>query len=65
VGGDFVDLFWGVFVLIAVLFGEIQAGDLEAVEEQACSAGVEVVGGDLLQDDADGGLDCAAVFGEG
>jgi len=28
-----VDLFWGVFVLIAVLFGEIQAGDLEAVEE--------------------------------
>jgi hypothetical protein len=23
VGGDFVDLFWGVFVLIALLFGQV------------------------------------------
>jgi hypothetical protein len=33
VGSDFVDLFWGVFVLIALLFGEVEAGDLQAVEE--------------------------------
>ena len=46
-------------------FGEVEAGDLEAVEEQACSAGVDLVGGDALEDLADGGLDGGAVFGEG
>ena len=58
-----MDLFWGVFVALGLLFGEVEAGDLEAVEEQAGSAGVEVVAGDFLQDDADRGLDGGAVFG--
>jgi hypothetical protein len=39
VGGELLDLFGGVFFAL-LLFGEVQAGDLEAVEEQACSAGV-------------------------
>ena len=38
-------------------FGEVQAGDLEAVEEEAGAAGVDVVGGDTLEDLADGELD--------
>ncbi|HWW98838.1 MAG TPA: hypothetical protein VNY74_14130 [Edaphobacter sp.] len=46
-------------------FGEVEAGDLEAVEEEAGAAGVDVVGGDALQDLADGGLDGGAVFGQG
>jgi hypothetical protein len=46
-------------------FGEVEAGDLEAVEEQAGAAGVDVVGGDALEDFSDGGLDGGAVFGEG
>ena len=45
-------------------FGEVGAGDLEAVEEEAGAAGVDVVGGDALEDLADGGLDGGAVFGE-
>jgi hypothetical protein len=36
--GEFVDLFGLVFVFLHGLFGEVQAGDLEGVEEQACSA---------------------------
>jgi hypothetical protein len=44
-------------------FGEVEAGDLEAVEEEAGAAGVDVVGGDTLQDLADGGLDGGAVLG--
>jgi hypothetical protein len=47
------------------VFGEVEAGDLEAVEEEAGAARVDVVGGDALQDFADGGLDRGAVFGEG
>jgi hypothetical protein len=50
---------------VAGWFGEVEAGDLEAVEEQAGAAGVDVVGGDALQDFSDGGLDGGAVFGEG
>jgi hypothetical protein len=46
------------------LFGEVEAGDLEAVEEEAGAAGVDVVGGDALEDFADGGLDGGAVFRE-
>jgi hypothetical protein len=46
------------------LFGEVEAGDLESVEEEAGAAGVDVVGGDALQDLADGVLDGGAVFGE-
>jgi hypothetical protein len=44
-------------------FGEVEAGDLEAVEEEAGAAGIDVVGGDALQDLADGGLDGGAIFG--
>jgi hypothetical protein len=46
-------------------FGEVEAGDLEAVEEEAGAAGVDVVGGDALEDLADGVLDGGAVFGQG
>ena len=46
-------------------FGEVGAGDLEAVEEEAGAAGVDVVGGDAAEDLADGGLDGGAVFGVG
>ena len=59
-----MDYFRGVFVFV-LLFGEVEAGDLQAVEEQACSFGVEVVAGYALQDDSYGGLDGAAVFGQG
>jgi hypothetical protein len=45
-------------------FGEVEAGDLEAVEEEAGAAGVDVVGCDALKDFADGGLDCGTVFGQ-
>ena len=45
-------------------FGEVEAGDLEAVEEETGAAWVDVVGGDALEDLADGGLDGGAVFGE-
>jgi hypothetical protein len=63
VGGDLFDLRrGGVF---GVLAGEVGAGDLEAVEEQAGAAGVDGVGGDGLEDLADGLLDGGAVFGDG
>jgi hypothetical protein len=44
---------------------QVGAGDLEAVEEESGAAGVEVVGGDALQNEADGELDGGAVFGDG
>jgi hypothetical protein len=34
-------------------FGEVEAGDLEAVEEEAGAAAVDVVRGDALEDFAD------------
>jgi hypothetical protein len=46
-------------------FGEVEAGDLEAVEEQSGAAWVEVVGGDALEDFSDGELDGGAVLGVG
>jgi hypothetical protein len=46
-------------------FGEVECGDLEAVEEKSGAAGVEGVVGDALQDFADGGLDGGAVFWDG
>ncbi len=48
-------------------FGEVEAGDLQAVKEQAGSAGVNFVGGDALEDFADAVLDRTAVLriGEG
>ncbi len=41
-------------VFLGVLsFGQVEAGDLEAVEEEAGAAGVDVVGGDALENLAD------------
>ncbi len=66
VEGDFGDGVFGGGVLVVLLdLLEVEAGDLEAVEEQAGAARVEAVGGDALQDLADGVLDGAAVFGQG
>ena len=55
----------GVVFAAGLGFGEVEAGGLESVEEQAGAAGVEVVGGDALEDEADAGLDGGAVFGQG
>jgi hypothetical protein len=44
---------------------QVEAGDLEAVEEKARAAGVDVVSRDALQHFADGLLDGAAVFRNG
>ena len=46
-------------------FGEVEAGDLEAVEEEAGAAGVDFVGGDAAEDFANGGLDVGAIVGIG
>ena len=45
--------------------GQVGAGDLEAVEEEAGAAGVDLVAGDAAEDFADGELDGGAVFGHG
>ena len=63
VGGDLVYGFGLGFR--DLLFGEVEAGNLEAVEEEACAAWVDVVGGDALQDLADGELDAGAIVGIG
>jgi hypothetical protein len=65
VGSDLFDDFdwFGFGVVAGGGFGEVEASDLEAVEEEAGAAGVDVVGGDALEDFADGGLDGGAVFG--
>jgi hypothetical protein len=59
VGGDLFDDFDGVGFGIAVDggFGKVEACDLEAVEEETGAAGVDVVGGDALEDLADRVLD--------
>ena len=46
-------------------FGEDGAGDLQAVEEEAGAAGVDGVGGDALEDFADGLEDGGAIVGIG
>ena len=56
------DLFDG-FRLLGDGFGEVERGDLQAVEEQAGALGVKTAVGDALEDEADGGLDGAAVLG--
>ena len=61
VGDDFFDGFGG----FGGGFGEVERGDLQAVEEQAGALGVKTAVGDALQDQADGGLDGASVLGEG
>ncbi len=55
-GGDLFDLRRSVG-LFGVLAREVGAGDLEAVEEKACSARVDGVGGYGGEDLADGVLD--------
>ncbi|WP_148103871.1 hypothetical protein [Edaphobacter aggregans] len=45
--------------------GQVGAGDLQAVEEEAGAAGVDFVAGDAAEDFADGELDGGAVFGHG
>jgi hypothetical protein len=63
-GNDFVYNFWGFGLAFGGgLFGQVEAGDLEAVEEKAGATWVDVVGGDTLEDFADGGLDGGTVFG--
>ena len=64
VGGDLFDGFGFGCGVRWVGFGEVEAGDLEAVEEQTGAAGVDVVGGDALEDFADGVLDGGTVFGQ-
>jgi hypothetical protein len=59
------DLFYGFGHRLGRGFGQIEAGDLEAVEKEAGAAGVNVVGGDALEDLADGELDGRSIFGEG
>jgi hypothetical protein len=67
VSGDLFDNFngFGSGVAVGGGFGEVEAGDLETVEEEAGTAGVDVVGGDALEDLADGELDGGSVFWEG
>jgi len=68
VDGDLFDQV-GLFALLVALvavgfgFGEVEAGDLEAVEEEPRAAGIDLVGGDALEDLADGELDGGLVFG--
>ena len=47
------------------LAGQVDAGDLESIEEETGSPGVDFVGGDATEDFADGGLDGGAVLGVG
>ena len=55
VGGDLFDHLDGFRRVVAGGgFGKVEAGDLEAVEEQAGAAGVDVVGGDAAENFADG-----------
>ena len=55
----------GGFAVLSTIQGrEVDAGDLEAVEEESGAAGVEFVGGDALQDAGDGELDGGSVFDE-
>ena len=63
-GGDLLDDFggFGFGVVVGCGFGEVEACDLEAVEEQAGAAGVDVVGGDAAENFADGLLDGGTVF---
>jgi hypothetical protein len=44
------------------LFGEVEARDLEAVEQEAGAADIDLVGGDAGEDFADGALDGGTVF---
>lgn len=60
---DFVDRLRGFGLGIG--FGQVDAGGLEAVEEDAGAAGVQGAGGEVLNDEADGELDGGTVLGHG
>jgi len=65
VGGvvdDFVDGIGGTS--FGVGLGEVDAGDLKAVEEDSGAARVERAGGEVLEDETDGELDGGAVLRE-
>jgi hypothetical protein len=65
-GGDLFDWFgFGPGPGVFFRFGEVEAGDLESVEEEAGAAGIDFVGGDALEDLTDGVLDGGPVFGQG
>ncbi len=49
----------------ALGFWEVEAGDLETIEEEAGAARIDFVGGDALENCADGGLDAGAIVGIG
>jgi hypothetical protein len=51
--------------VVGAAFEQVEAGALEAVEEQAGAAEVDVIGCDALEDFAEGLLDGAAVLGDG
>jgi hypothetical protein len=46
-------------------FGQVAAGDLQAVEEQTSAFGVDVAAGDALENLTDAALNGAAIFGHG
>lgn len=62
---DLLDGRLGDAVGIVLLAGQVETGDLESVEEQSGAAGIEIVGCDALEDEANGGLDGGSVFGQG
>ncbi|HEX5284237.1 MAG TPA: hypothetical protein VFW30_08965 [Bryocella sp.] len=55
---DFGDGLFGPGVGIG--FGQVAAGDLEAVEEEAGAARVDLIGGDFLENLGQGQLDAGA-----
>ncbi len=62
------DLLYGAFLRAGgggFGLGEVEGGDLEAVEEEAGAADVHLVGGELVEDVADGVLDGAPVLERG
>ena len=70
VDGDFFDDLGLAGILLAPVavgfgFGEVEAGDLEAVEEEAGAAGIDVVGGDAAENFADGKLNAGTIVGIG
>jgi hypothetical protein len=64
VGCDLFDDFdgFGPGVAVGRWFGQVEAGDLEAVEEEAGAAGVDVIGGYAAEDFSDGMLDGGTVL---
>jgi hypothetical protein len=67
VGGDLFDDFggFGFGVVMGRGLGEVEAGDLETVEEETGAAGVDVVGGDSAENFADGKLNAGTIVGIG